>query len=102
MKLNGIIRKLDDLNRVALPVEICNRLGFKNSEKLLIVANQDHIEIHKAMNTCVFCGNDCETDLIEHNGVYVCYMCAGIIENKAKVDTVQNAERGSISMGMSI
>lgn len=51
----GIERKLDDLGRLVIPKEMRNQLNFGENERLSILLFENHIEIRKAENICVFC-----------------------------------------------
>ncbi len=73
MKSIGVIRKLDELGRVVLPVEFRRTLNIKNNDSLEIFAHNNSIYITKLNPTCVFCGKT--TKLTEVGGKYVCRNC---------------------------
>ena len=47
MKCTGIVRKVDTLGRVVIPVEIRNTLGFDNKEPLSIYIDEDAVIFKK-------------------------------------------------------
>ena len=56
MKATGIVRKVDDLGRVVLPVELRRNLGIDIKDPLEIYVDGDQIILKKYEPTCIFCG----------------------------------------------
>jgi len=56
MKSTGIIRKVDELGRIVLPIEIRRTLDIAERDELEIFMEGDQIILQKFENTCVFCG----------------------------------------------
>lgn len=73
MKTSGIIRKVDELGRVVLPIELRRTLGIEERDCLEISLEDDRIILRKLESSCIFCGS--ETDLLEHRGKYICAEC---------------------------
>ncbi len=73
MKTVGIIRKVDELGRVVLPVEMRRTLGIEERDPLEISLEGEVVVLRKVQSTCVFCGGT--KDLVELNGKYVCFDC---------------------------
>ena len=73
MKSTGIVRKLDDLGRVVIPMEIRNTFGWSNKDSLEIFVNEDCIILRKYQPACVFCG-ETENNVI-FNDKRVCKRC---------------------------
>ncbi len=73
MKTVGIIRKVDELGRVVLPVEMRRTLGIEERDPLEISLEGENIVLHKVQCVCIFCGG--EKDLLEHNGKCICCDC---------------------------
>lgn len=73
MKSIGVIRKLDELGRIVLPVEFRRTLNIKNSDSVEIFAQNNSIYITKLNPACVFCGKT--TKLTEVGDKYVCRNC---------------------------
>lgn len=57
MKATGIIRKVDELGRVVLPIEIRRTLDIAERDELEIFMDGDQIVLQKFQPTCVFCGS---------------------------------------------
>lgn len=73
MKSTGIIRKMDELGRIVLPMELRKKLGINRQDPIEIYVDGDSIILRKAGNTCVFCGG--EENLSEYLGKSICEDC---------------------------
>ena len=56
MKSTGIIRKVDDLGRIVLPIELRRMLDIAERDELEIYIENDHIVLQKFEPACIFCG----------------------------------------------
>ena len=56
MKSTGITRKVDDLGRFVLPIEIRRSLDIKENDALEIFTDENHIILKKYLPACTFCG----------------------------------------------
>lgn len=54
----GIIRKVDDLGRIVLPIELRRSLGIGERDPLEIFVQDDLIMLRKSSLVCIFCGTD--------------------------------------------
>lgn len=79
MKSTGIIRRVDELGRIVIPMEIRKAMDIKEKDPLEIFTDNDSIVLKKYSNTCVFC-NEGE-DIIEFNGKHICPACLEKIKN---------------------
>lgn len=73
MKSSGIIRRVDELGRVVLPIELRRALDIDEHDPLEIVPDGDLIILRKLQPACIFCG--AEDDLLEYEGKRVCRTC---------------------------
>ena len=73
MKSTGIIRKVDDLGRVVLPIEFRRVLDISERDELEIFLENDQIILQKFEPVCVFCGGTQE--LINFDRKNVCRAC---------------------------
>ena len=73
MKSTGIIRKMDELGRIVLPMELRKKLGINRQDPIEIYVDGDSIILRKAGNTCIFCG--AEDGLSEYLGKSICADC---------------------------
>ena len=73
MKAVGIIRRLDELGRVVIPVELRRALDLGFRDSVEIAAEGESIVIRKHRPYCLLCGNSAE--LIEFSGRKICRRC---------------------------
>lgn len=74
MKIKGVVRQLDPVGRVVIPVEFRNLLDLKPGDPVEIILKSDTVEIKKFTEaTCVFCGS--RRGLKEYKGKYICSRC---------------------------
>lgn len=74
MKSTGIVRKVDELGRIVLPIELRRTMGIDVKDALEIYVEGDTIMLRKYEPSCVFCGN--AKDIIHFKGQNVCSTCA--------------------------
>ena len=55
MKSTGIVRKVDELGRIVLPIELRRTLDIAEKDALEIFVEGDNIILHKYHPSCVFC-----------------------------------------------
>ena len=80
MKATGIIRKVDELGRVVLPVELRRKLDIAEKDELEIHLDNDKIILCKHEPHCVFCAN--EKKLVEYRNKKVCMDCIRTLMDK--------------------
>ena len=73
MKSTGIVRKVDELGRIVLPIEMRRTLGIDVKDSLEMYTEKDIIILRKYSPACVFCGNT--KDNIDYKGKRVCIEC---------------------------
>jgi transcriptional pleiotropic regulator of transition state genes len=86
MKSTGIVRKLDSLGRVVIPIEIRRNMEFEEREDLEILVDKDRIILMKYEPSCecVFCGN--ADEISEFKGKTICNKCFDTITQKKHGD----------------
>ena len=80
MKSTGIIRKVDDLGRIVLPIELRRMLDIAERDELEIFVENDRIVLSKYEPACIFCGSS--RDLVTLNGKNVCKVCVEKLSGK--------------------
>lgn len=73
MKASGIIRRIDDLGRVVIPVEMRRALDIGDKEEMAISVENSAIVLRRARAGCVFCGGG--KDVMDFRGKLVCPRC---------------------------
>lgn len=56
MKSTGIVRKVDNLGRVVIPIELRRNLDIDVKDALEIFVEDDQIILKKYAPACIFCG----------------------------------------------
>ncbi|MCI8631225.1 MAG: AbrB/MazE/SpoVT family DNA-binding domain-containing protein [Firmicutes bacterium] len=57
MKATGIVRKVDELGRIVLPIELRRTLDIEIKDPIEIFVDDEYILLKKYEPACVFCGN---------------------------------------------
>ena len=73
MKSTGIIRKLDELGRVVIPIELRNKFNISEKDPIEIYVEGSNIILKKYESNCIFCGKS--KDLKEYKGKQICSNC---------------------------
>ncbi|WP_430789415.1 AbrB/MazE/SpoVT family DNA-binding domain-containing protein [Virgibacillus flavescens] len=70
MKSTGIVRKVDELGRVVIPIELRRTLGIQEKDALEIYVDSDKIVLkkYKPTMTCQITGETADTNLSLANG----------------------------------
>ena len=57
MKATGIVRRVDELGRVVIPIELRNKFGIAEKDPIEIYVDGSNIILKKYEPNCIFCGN---------------------------------------------
>ena len=83
MKSTGIVREIDTLGRIVLPIELRRTFDISPKDPIEVYTEGELIVLKKFQNSCLFCG---ETEgLVDYKEKYVCPDCLKILNNK-KID----------------
>lgn len=73
VKSTGIVRKVDDLGRIVIPIELRRTLGIEIKDSLEIYVENDQIILKKYLPACTFCAN--ASGITIFKGKNVCSEC---------------------------
>lgn len=73
MKSTGIVRPLDQLGRVVLPIELRRAFGIGVKESLEITSEWNMIMIKKYSPSCYICGG--AKNIKDFKGKLICWEC---------------------------
>lgn len=73
MNTTGIIRKVDELGRIVLPIELRRVLDIAERDEMEISLEDDKVILKKHEPTCIFCGET--RRLVSYRGKSVCREC---------------------------
>lgn len=80
MKSTGIVRRVDELGRVVIPIELRRTLEIAEKDALEIYVDGEHIILKKYQPACIFCGN--AKDVENYKGKNICQSCLAEIKSK--------------------
>ena len=73
MKSTGVVRKVDELGRIVLPIELRKLMDINVKDAVEIFTDGDSIILKKYMPACIFC--DDASDVVYFGGKRVCRRC---------------------------
>ena len=73
MKSSGMVRKIDNLGRIVLPIELRRVLEIDQDSSLQIFVEGDEIILKKYQPACVFCGE--AKGVMQFHGRNICAEC---------------------------
>ncbi|QRF22332.1 AbrB/MazE/SpoVT family DNA-binding domain-containing protein [Alicyclobacillus sp. TC] len=73
VKSTGIVRKVDELGRVVIPIELRRTLGIGEKDALEIYVDGDRIILKKYEPACIFCGQ--ADEIVHFKGKNICPSC---------------------------
>lgn len=82
MKSTGIVRRLDELGRIVIPIEIRNKFNISERDPIEIYVDGSNIILSKYESTCIFCGSN--KNLIEYKSKNVCNSCLKKLKNSSE------------------
>ena len=83
LKSTGIIRKLDKMGRIVLPMETRKLMSLADDEAAVeIYTENDMVILKKYTPSCIFCNNT--EGLIEFHGAKICESCIETLNEKSK------------------
>ena len=80
MKSTGIVRKVDELGRIVLPIELRRTLGIEEKDRIEIFVDGESIILRKYQPACIFCDNT--KDIINYKGKNICPDCIRAMTEK--------------------
>jgi transcriptional pleiotropic regulator of transition state genes len=73
VRTTGIIRQIDELGRIVIPIEIRKRFGLGEKDPLEISVRDEVILLSRPRSLCVFCGGS--ADIRQYRGRAICGTC---------------------------
>ncbi len=73
LRSTGIVRKVDELGRIVLPIELRKNMDIAPKDSIEIFVEEDRIILKKYMPCCIFCGN--AEDVSYFKNKLVCAQC---------------------------
>jgi transcriptional pleiotropic regulator of transition state genes len=79
MKSTGIVRKVDELGRVVIPIELRRTLDLAEKDALEIFVDGNMVILKKYEPACLFCSD--AKDVIVYKGKNICPDCMRELKN---------------------
>ena len=79
MKSTGVVRRLDELGRIVIPIELRRTLDLADRDCLEIFTEGGQIILQKYQPACIFCGE--AKDIVNYKGKNICKCCMEDIKN---------------------
>ncbi|MCI8548397.1 MAG: AbrB/MazE/SpoVT family DNA-binding domain-containing protein [Bacilli bacterium] len=73
MKSTGIARRVDELGRIVIPIEIRNQFNIAEKDTIEIYVHGDSIILKKIEPTCIFCNS--KESLVKFKEKLICKKC---------------------------
>jgi len=73
MKSTGVIRRVDELGRVVIPIELRTQFGIVEKDPIEIYVEGSSIILKKYEQNCIFCGST--KKLFDFEGKVLCKKC---------------------------
>ncbi|NLX88200.1 MAG: AbrB/MazE/SpoVT family DNA-binding domain-containing protein [Syntrophomonadaceae bacterium] len=73
MKSTGVVRKVDELGRIVIPIELRRTMGIEEKDALEIYVDNEKIILKKYEPACIFCGN--AEEVANYKGKNLCRAC---------------------------
>ncbi len=73
MKSTGVVRKVDELGRIVIPIELRRTMGIEEKDALEIYVDTEKIILKKYEPACIFCGN--AEEVLHYKGKNLCRAC---------------------------
>lgn len=78
MSDTGIVRRVDDLGRIVIPMEMRRVLGINVKDPLSITLEGERIVLTKHKDSCVICGSQKDVTFVK--GRAVCEACVAEVK----------------------
>ena len=79
MKSTGVVRQLDTLGRIVLPIELRRTMDIGVKDMLEIFVEDDQIILKKYHPSCIFCSD--ARDVTPYRGKLICQKCLAELKN---------------------
>lgn len=79
LKSTGIVRQVDELGRITLPIELRRTLEINEKDSLEIFVDEKGIFLKKYEVSCIFCKN--VENITKYKGKNICSECLEELKN---------------------
>lgn len=90
MKNTGVIKCIDNVGRIKIPVELCNSLDIKTNDTIDFLQNEKKIILNKIYSNCIFCNS--EKNILNFKNKKICKNCINMIKRRKYMDNLKEKE----------
>lgn len=83
MKSTGIVRQVDKLGRIVLPMELRKILNIDHKDALEIFTENNMVVLRKYEPSCIFCGS--ATNVTTYKGKNICPECIARMQEDIRI-----------------
>lgn len=80
MKSTGVVRRVDELGRIVIPIELRRTLDIAEKDALEIYVDGEKVILKKYEPSCLFCGQ--AKNIVNFKGKNVCNKCLDEMRNE--------------------
>jgi len=73
LKSIGVVRKLDSLGRIVIPMEVRQANDIKHNDPIEVFTDDEKIVLRKYEPACIFCNN--AENVTDYHGKLICKTC---------------------------
>lgn len=89
MRSTGIVRKLDELGRIVIPIELRRTMCIEDKDALEIYTDGEKIVLQKYQPGCCLCG-EWQDEMVARGGKMICPKCIKHLTKQAKLDQIMS------------
>lgn len=78
MKNTGIIKCIDILGRIKIPIELCELFDIKSDDDIIFSQKGKELVLHKNYSTCIFCNST--ENILDFENKKICQRCINEIK----------------------
>ena len=82
MKSTGIVRRIDNLGRVVLPIELRRTFDINKEDPVAIYVDNEYILLKKYEPACIFCNE--AGNVVNYKGKNICRDCLAELKKNAE------------------
>ena len=86
MKSTGVVRRVDELGRIVIPIELRRTLDIAEKDALEIYVDGEQIILKKYEPSCIFCGE--AKGVVNYKGKNVCKNCLEEMSSSVEVKVI--------------
>ena len=96
MKTTGIVRRVDNLGRIVIPMELRKSMSIQDGTPIEIVPNGNSIILRKHKASCACCGRE-RNPMMRTGNLFVCNFCFSRFHEEEILDVQSKETRDNLA-----